>query len=83
MHLAQANSSDGRIVITDPDCARVRPGVDMDMLKFDVAPCESRGDEGVVDLLGVLIEDVAVPLVFRDFGGFIDAGEKAGQRRVR
>lgn len=69
-------------MVTDPRGQRRRPCVNVNVLELDLSPLDSRRDQRVVELLRVLVEDIAVSLVLGDLGGLVDVGEQAGEGLV-
>jgi len=77
--LADADAPDGGIVVTDPCAEGWGPGVDVDMLEFNLAQLQNGRDESVVQLLGVLVEDVAVSLYWWDASDLIYVSKESRQ----
>ena len=71
-HLTHPELNNARIMITSSVCNTCCPIVYMDMLHFGPSQRHSRRHPHMIELLGVLVEDVRVAFGDGDVGDFVD-----------
>jgi len=69
-------------MIADPRCETRRPVINMYMFELDLAPFDRIGKEGMVQLLRVLVKEIAVPLDRRNTRRLVNVGQKLDQRLI-